>query len=77
MSNGVFIWSNRSSNRSAQPVAPTIASCKHRTTDGRVTGEQRTNKCAVLSNCPIRNESVPIQLAQCWFSELAISSAKI
>ena len=25
----------------------------------------------------IRNESVPIQLAQCWFPELAIFSAKI
>ena len=32
---------------------------------------------SLLSHCPIGNESVPIQSAQCWFTGLAISNAKI
>ena len=32
---------------------------------------------SVCSRSCTGNESVPIQLAQCWFTELAISNAKI
>jgi len=32
---------------------------------------------AIISAFSIGNECVPIQLAQCWFPGLAISSAKI
>ena len=45
------------------------------------TETQQQETASTFDTCPpgrcIRNESVPIQLAQCWFPRLAISNAKI
>jgi len=46
-------------------------------TEGSILGTPQPAASTATESCHIGTETVPIQLAQCWFPALAIFSAKI